>query len=80
MAGGGYKRQTSGSDTTTLGKGAFSTRGFVLQDDDVGDKFVTRVRSLNVRVTPQQSDVVHGFHTFYRWQGTLSSTRSSLLL
>ena len=44
MAGAGYERDSSSADTEETGTETESTRGFVLQDDDGGDKFVVKVR------------------------------------
>jgi hypothetical protein len=43
MAGAGYERDSSDTDTTETGSEVESTQGFVLQDDDGGDKFVVKV-------------------------------------
>jgi len=46
MVGAGYEHESQGSDTTESGSEVESTRGFLLQDDDGGDKFVVKVRLL----------------------------------
>jgi hypothetical protein len=43
MVGGGYQRESSDADTTEEGNEVESSQGFVLQDDDGGDKFVVKV-------------------------------------
>jgi hypothetical protein len=43
MAGAGYEHESSDVDTTETGTEVESVRGFVLQDDDGGDKFVVKV-------------------------------------
>ena len=44
MAGAGYESDSNDADTEETGTETESTRGFVLQDDDGGDKFVVQVR------------------------------------
>ena len=44
MAGAGYESDSNDADTEETGTETESTRGFVLQDDDGGDKFVVKVR------------------------------------
>ena len=43
VADAGYERDASSADTTETGTEVESTRGFALQDDDEGDKFVVKV-------------------------------------
>jgi hypothetical protein len=43
MVGAGYESDSSDTDTTETGDEVESTQGFVLQDDDGGDKFVVKV-------------------------------------
>ena len=45
MLGGGYKGDFSDSDTNKTGTEVESTSGFLLQDNDRGDKFVVKVRA-----------------------------------
>ena len=43
MAGAGYDHKDDGGHVESTEDNTQSTRGFVLQDDDAGDKFVIKV-------------------------------------
>lgn len=51
MVGGGYERDASSAGTTETGDEVESSQGFVLQDNDGGDKFVVKVTSYSLHQT-----------------------------